>query len=107
MSDVRLYDESYPPSVYPVKGATAGIPGSWSPANGRVPADAAQANQWGVVATPQTAWTSGQYVQGTTSGAAGRMTWTGSVWVGGAAPLDEGDEAPRKRSTPPKGTHKR
>src|SRR4030095_2003557 len=72
-------------------GATAGIPGTWTPAGAQAAADSAEASEWGVVATPATPWTTGQYVQGTTAGAAGRMTWTGSAWVGGAAPLAEGE----------------
>lgn len=88
-ADVGYYDQSYPPSVYLPKasGATAGIPGTWTPPGSRPPADAAQAAAWAVVASPTTAWTSGQYVQGSTVGAAGRMAWSGTGWVGGAAPL--------------------
>lgn len=91
-ADVGYYDQSYPPSIYapppvPATGATAGTPGSWTPPGSSAPTDAAQAGAWGVVASPATAWTSGQYVQGTTVGAAGRMSWSGSAWVGGAAPL--------------------
>lgn len=71
-------------------GATAGIPGTWSP-SGSTPPDSPAA-MTGVVATPGTAWTSGQYVQTGTAGPSGRATWTGSAWVGGAAPLDEGGE---------------
>jgi hypothetical protein len=39
-----------------------------------------------VVASPASGWTTGQYVQTGTAGAAGRATWSGSGWVGGAAP---------------------
>jgi hypothetical protein len=67
--------------------ATAGSPGSFSPSGADRPADAAQATQWGVTASPATAWTTGQYVQGTNAGAPGEMTWTGTAWVGGRAPL--------------------
>ena len=67
-------------------GATAGIPGTWTPSGSQRPANAAEAAADGVVATPATAWTTGQFVQGSISGAAGRMTWTGSQWVGGVAP---------------------
>jgi hypothetical protein len=72
----------------PATGAAAGIPGTWTPSGAQAPADAAEASAWGVVASPATPWTSGQYVQGTTAGAAGRATWTGTGWVGGAAPLE-------------------
>jgi len=70
-------------------GATAGTPGTWTPSGTDPPPTAAEANQWGVTATPATAWTIAQYVQGETAGAPGEMTWTGSAWVGGRAPLAE------------------
>ena len=69
----------------PATGATAGIPGTWTPPGSTPPASPAAMT--GIVASPGTAWTSGQYVQTGTAGAAGRTTWTGSAWVGGAAPL--------------------
>jgi len=71
-------------------GATAGIPGTWTPP-GAGPAGSVADLQAGrpnpVVASPATPWTSGQYVQTAVPGAAGRATWTGTAWVGGAAPL--------------------
>lgn len=86
----RYYDESLPLDVLTpapnAAGATAGIPGTWTPAGADVPADLAQTTGWGVVASPATAWTTGQFVQTQTTGVAGRVTWTGSAWVGGAAP---------------------
>src|SRR6186713_3259582 len=92
----RRRSRSYPPSIYgagpvvnPSTGATAGIPGSWTPAGSTPPASPA-ALQAGdpvpVTATPGTGWTAGQYVQTRTASAAGRATWTGSAWVGGVAP---------------------
>jgi hypothetical protein len=85
------WDESYPPSIYetappvvPATGATAGIPGSWTPAGSTPPADVASIGA--IVASPASAWTTGQYVQTGTIGAAGRACWTGTGWVGGAAP---------------------
>lgn len=90
----RYYDQSYPPSVWepagpPATGATAGIPGVWTPPGSTPPADLA-ALQAGdpvaVTASPATPWTAGQFVQTRTAGAAGRATWTGSGWVGGVAP---------------------
>ena len=99
MTRPDYYEASYPPSVLhpappviPATGATAGIPGSWTPAGATPPADLAAVISQGVVASPATAWTSGQYVQTATAGVAGRVTWTGTGWVGGAAPLtaDEG-----------------
>ncbi len=108
MTAPGYYDESYPPWVFdgsgppvamPATGATAGIPGTWTPPGSTPPADVA-ALQGGVpnavTASPVTAWTSGQYVQTATVGAAGRATWTGTGWVGGAAPLEapQDDEEP-------------
>lgn len=71
-------------------GATAGIPGSWTPAGAGPPASIADliaGRPNVIIASPATPWTTGQYVQTMTAGAAGRATWTGSAWVGGAAPL--------------------
>jgi hypothetical protein len=91
----RYWDASYPPDIFPdpvpppvpATGATAGIPGTWTPAGCEVPADLAAVATAGIVASPASAWTSGQYVQTKTIGAAGRVCWTGTGWVGGAAPL--------------------
>lgn len=90
------YDTSYPPSLWgggtpapvPATGATAGIPGTWTPPGSQAPADPASL-QGGipnaVVASPTTGWTTGQFVQTRLAGAAGRATWTGTGWVGGVA----------------------
>jgi hypothetical protein len=91
------YEESYPPSLLglpgggPSTGATAGIPGTWTPAGSTPPAtqlDALQGKPYTIKPTPATGWTSGQYVQTQQAGAAGRITWTGTSWAGGAAPLE-------------------
>jgi hypothetical protein len=70
----------------PATTAYAGIPGSFGPVGCDIPA--AQANIIGssIVAVPATGWTTGQFVQSQVAGAAGRCCWTGSAWVGGAAP---------------------
>lgn len=89
MSDLlgRTYDESYPPSIWlgppvvPSTGATAGTPGTWTPTGSTPPANAAAAT--GVVASPATDWTVGQYVQGSTAGTGGEMNWNGTAWVAG------------------------
>lgn len=83
------FDTSYPPSLWeaagpPATGATAGIPGTWTPPGSAPPANVA--SMGGIVATPATPWTTGQFMQTATAGAAGRCTWTGSAWVGGVAP---------------------
>jgi hypothetical protein len=93
MTTASYWDESYPPSVYapppvviPATGATAGIPGSWTPAGSTPPATVAALQGSAVVASPASGWTTGQYVQTGTTGVAGRACWTGTGWVGGAAP---------------------
>lgn len=108
LADFGVY-ESYPPSVLhpappviPATGATAGIPGTFTPAGSTPPADVS--GMAGLVASPLTAWTSGQYVQTGTAGAAGRSSWSGTDWVGGAAPLAEEDapaKSTRRRKAPP------
>ena len=75
------------PNVANITGATAGTPGTWTPAGGELrPGNSADANHRGIVANPATPWTAGQYVQGSLAGAPGEMTWTGTQWVGGRAP---------------------
>jgi hypothetical protein len=73
-----------PPEPVQATGATAGIPGIWTPSGSVPPATAAEAA--GIVASPDTPWTTGQFMQGSTDGAPGRMTWSGIHWVGGVAP---------------------
>lgn len=93
------YDTSYPPSLWgggqppvvPATGATAGTPGSFTPPGSTPPANVA--GMVGIIASPTTPWTSGQYVQTGTAGVAGRTTWTGSAWVGGVAPLQASEVA--------------
>ena len=88
------YDTSYPPSLWesapvvPATGATAGVPGSWTPSGSTAPAspaDLAAGVPNAVVASPATAWTVGQYVQTGTTGVAGRAYWNGTAWVSGTA----------------------
>ena len=68
----------------PATGATAGIPGSFTPAGCALPAS--PASMTGIVASPATAWTTGQFVQTALAGVPGRATWSGTSWVGGVAP---------------------
>ena len=81
------------PGWNPARTATAGIPGTWGPAGLKPPVtppatqtDVIQGKPVAVTASPTSAWTTGQYVQTQTAGAAGRVCWTGSNWVGGVAP---------------------
>jgi len=64
----------------PATGATAGIPGSFTPAGATAPAN--QAAMTGITANPATAWTSGQYVA---TGDAQPCYWNGTAWIGGTA----------------------
>lgn len=75
-----------PPTPIVATGATAGIPGTWTPAGAnQLPANAAGATTAGITASPNTAWTTGQYVQGSTAGSGGQMHWSGTAWVAGVA----------------------
>jgi len=58
----------------------AGTPGSWS---GTPPATFSAATSAGAIASPTSAWTTGQYVQGSTAGATGEMHWSGTAWTTG------------------------
>lgn len=73
---------AYVPPTPPVAatGATAGIPGTFTPAGCATPKSFAALT--GIVATPATAWTAGQYV---TTLDLLRAHWSGTAWVKGAA----------------------
>jgi hypothetical protein len=73
-------------NVPTASGATAGTPGTWTPPGTDAPASVAELQSSGITASPATLWTEGQYVQTTTSGAAGQAYWSGSAWTGGKAP---------------------
>jgi hypothetical protein len=62
-------------------GATAGTPGSFTPAGAATPAN--QAALSAVVASPASAWTSGQYVA---TNDAQHVFWNGTGWIVGNAP---------------------
>lgn len=66
-------------------GATAGLPGTWTPALSSVPATltALQTAVPAVVASPATLWTTGQHV---ILGNAAHAHWSGTAWVTGNAP---------------------
>jgi hypothetical protein len=64
----------------PATGATAGTPGSPTPANSYAPASFATIGS--LTASPTTAWTSGQHIvlrDGSTA------HWSGTAWVAGTA----------------------
>lgn len=63
-------------------GATAGTPGTTTPANSYAPADFAALSSDPLTANPNTAWTTGQHIvlrDGSTA------HWDGAAWVAGAA----------------------
>lgn len=67
----------------PATGATAGTPGTYTPANSYGPETCADFASSGIVASPATAWTTGQHMvarDGTTA------YWDGAAWVCGTAP---------------------
>ena len=74
----------------PATGATAGTPGTWTPAGSTPPASVAALTAGtpnAVVASPATAWTAGQYVQTGTAGVPGQAHWSGAAWASAPAAL--------------------
>ena len=78
-----------PPDPYcgcitPATGATAGTPGTWTPAGSDAPANLAalQGATPAIVASPTTAWTTGQRV---VLGDGSAAHWSGTAWVAGQA----------------------
>jgi len=65
----------------PATGATAGTPGTWTPAGSHPPSNLA--GMTGITPTPATAWTTGQYVNLHPTGSA---YWNGTAWALGVAP---------------------
>src|SRR5262245_740336 len=103
----RYYDASYPPSVYapkvPATGATAGSPGVWTPPGSQAPATVADLIAGVpnvVIASPLTAWTSGQFVQ-TRQGMGGQAHWDGTAWVAGIVTATLADALAQASDTPP------
>lgn len=78
--------EAVPPNATPATGATAGVPGTWTPAGSTPPATVADLIAGvpnAVIASPLLAWTTGQYVA---TGDAAQAHWDNAAWVAGAAP---------------------
>lgn len=67
----------------PATGATAGTPGTWTPTGAVPPANLAALTSSAVVATPSTAWTTGQYVN---LADGSKAHWSATAWVAGAKP---------------------
>ena len=63
-------------------GATAGTPGTYTPANSYGPYDLAELQASSITASPNTAWTTGQSI---VLRDGSRAHWTGSAWAAGPA----------------------
>lgn len=63
-------------------GATAGTPGTYTPANSYGPLNLAELTASGITASPATAWTAGQYIVLRDGSYA---HWGGAAWVAGIA----------------------
>ena len=76
-------------------GATAGTPGTWTPGGSTPPSSVANliaGTPNAVTASPNTAWTTGQYVQTGTAGVGGQAHWDGTAWVTGVGALVADEE---------------
>lgn len=92
--DVRMFttvpppEETYglvpldDPDQADATGATAGIPGAFTPAGAVRPFDLAALQAATIEASPDTAWTTGQFCY---LGDGSRAHWTGTAWAAGAA----------------------
>jgi hypothetical protein len=69
------------PGAVAATGATAGLPGTFTPAGATPPF--ALANMTGIVASPGTNWTVGQHVE---LGNGADVHWNGTIWVAGVHP---------------------
>jgi hypothetical protein len=69
------------PGAIVATGATAGLPGTFTPAGATPPF--ALANMTGIVASPGTNWTVGQHVE---LGNGSDVHWNGTIWVAGVHP---------------------
>ena len=74
------------PSGPAATGATAGTPGTFTPANSYPPKDFTDLTNGSptVVASPATSWTTGQYV---TLSDGSKAHWNGTTWIAGAKPM--------------------
>jgi len=85
----QLQGDTSPDTSSLATGATAGIPGTWTPAGSTPPPDVAHlvaSDPVTVKANPATNWTVGQYVATATAGAPGEAYWNGTAWVAGRHP---------------------
>jgi hypothetical protein len=90
---MAMFDDNIPPVQIGTQkvpgqtttGATSGSPGTWTPSGSTPPANLAALTgaSPAIVASPTTAWTTGQYV---VLGDSSQAYWDSSSWVVGAAP---------------------
>lgn len=71
------------PDEGPASGATAGAPGAFSPEGAVRPSDLAALQASAIVATPATAWTTGEHL---ILGDGSHAHWDGDSWEAGEAP---------------------
>jgi hypothetical protein len=77
---IEGWTDAPPPESLPATGATAGTPGTFTPAGCVIPATLAAMT--GLAATPATAWTTGESV---VLGDASEASWDGTAWIAGPA----------------------
>lgn len=83
------------PTATPATGATAGVPGAWTPGGSTPPTTVANliaGTPNAITASPATAWTAGQYVQTGTAGLPGQAHWDGAAWVAAPALFSDDEE---------------
>jgi hypothetical protein len=85
VQDGPVFDDTPPPPPT----ATAGTPGTFAPPSA-MPANLAALQASSIVASPATAWTTGQHVL---LGDASHASWNGTAWVAGDAALLADDTA--------------
>lgn len=66
----------------PATGATSGTPGTWTPMDSYAPSTLTELQASSITATPETAWTTGEYV---VLGDGSRAHWNSTAWAAGAA----------------------
>lgn len=69
-------------NAVPATGATAGIPGAFTPTGAALPADLTTLQAGSVTANPTTAWTAGQYI---VLGDGSNAHWSSTAWAANAA----------------------
>jgi hypothetical protein len=81
-----VHADTLGPAQVHATGATAGTPGSWTPAGSDPPNTVAELQAGAplvITASPGTNWTVGQYIATSTAGSAGEANWNGTAWVAG------------------------